>query len=149
MPQLDVNSFISQLFWLALIFTFLYIMLAKVIVPSVREILRERRRTIKKCMKSAEKARILSAQIKDECDSAISVAKDKALAHIAEANDMLKKEIEQGIARLNLEADKLIVEAEANIFRQKQLAYQELVSQTVAIADLILHKVTQGKVVLL
>lgn len=46
MPQFDVSSFSSQLFWLALVFAFLYFLVSKFIAPKAEAILTARNRCL-------------------------------------------------------------------------------------------------------
>lgn len=69
MPQFDISSFTSQLFWLGLIFSVLYFVVSKVIVPKAEQILSSRDKWIDDNLELAKKyneqARLLEMSNKD------------------------------------------------------------------------------------
>ena len=54
MPQFDVSSFSSQLFWLAIVFAILYFIVSKFIAPKAESILTARNRCIEEDINYAE-----------------------------------------------------------------------------------------------
>lgn len=54
MPQFDVSSFSSQLFWLAIVFAILYFIVSKFIAPKAESILTARNRCIEEDINHAE-----------------------------------------------------------------------------------------------
>jgi F-type H+-transporting ATPase subunit b len=54
MPQFDVSTFSSQLFWLVLVFGFLYIVVSKVIAPKAEAILMSRNRYLEDNITASE-----------------------------------------------------------------------------------------------
>lgn len=69
MPQFDISSFTSQLFWLGLIFSVLYFVVSKVIVPKAEQILSSRDKWIDDNLELAKKyneqARLVEMSNKD------------------------------------------------------------------------------------
>ena len=47
MPQLEISTFPSQIFWLVVSFLILYIIMAKVIVPRISSVIKNRENEIK------------------------------------------------------------------------------------------------------
>jgi len=60
MPQLDPTYWASQAFWLILVFTILYITLAKFYLPKIKKNLDERENKIKEDLDAASKLKDLS-----------------------------------------------------------------------------------------
>ena len=77
MPQLDVSTFLPQIFWLVVTFAALYLIMWKVAVPGVANVLEARQKRIGD---NLDKATV-------ELDKAIKAAHDKgaSLRVIAEA----------------------------------------------------------------
>src|SRR5262247_1421077 len=71
-PPFDSHTFASQLFWLALVFIALYLLMSRVALPRVGSILEARRRRIDEDLAEAQR-------FKDASDAAIA-AHEKALA---------------------------------------------------------------------
>ncbi len=85
MPQFDINSFASQLFWLCLVFSILYIIVSKYIAPKAENILSHRDKFIEDNIKSA----------KENKDKAESMQKDfvSQLEEINESASKMQKEM--------------------------------------------------------
>src|SRR5438067_5584760 len=71
-PPFESQHFASQLFWLALIFIILYVVMARVALPRVASILEDRRRRIDADLQEAQR-------LKRESDAAVA-AHEKALS---------------------------------------------------------------------
>jgi F-type H+-transporting ATPase subunit b len=55
MPQFEISTYSSQIFWFGLCFAVLYLTLSNVILPRIRDILKERKATIDGDTLAAEK----------------------------------------------------------------------------------------------
>lgn len=75
-PPFDSQTFASQLFWLALIFIALYLLMSRIALPRIGSILEERRRHIDADLEEAQRT-------KEQSDAAIA-AHEKALAEARE-----------------------------------------------------------------
>lgn len=88
MPQFDPTFFTPQLFWLAVLFVTLYVVMARHALPRVGEVLDERQRRIDESLDKA-------AQLKAEAEAAIA-AYEKALAESrAQAMDVMRQTADQ------------------------------------------------------
>ena len=110
MPQLDVATFPSQLFWLAVCFIALYVVMAKFGLPRVGAILAERRGRIEGDLAKA-------AQMKEEAEAVIA-AYQRALA---EARASAQATVRETVETMNAAAAE----------RQRALA-QTLAAETAA-----------------
>ena len=72
MPQFDVSSFSSQLFWLVIVFAFLYFLISKFIAPKAELILTQRNSFLEENIDHAQeyskKAKFIEALRKDKLD---------------------------------------------------------------------------------
>lgn len=144
MPQLDSSTFASQLFWLVVTFSVLFIILWKVAIPRVGDVIEARAQKIRADLERAEQ---LSAEI---TEAEASVAKSLADAR-AEAQDILRKQAEsiaadhaKKAAKLDSDLAKKIAEAETRIAaaRTEALTSVQDVAQEVAAASVA--KLTGG-----
>ncbi len=110
MPQLDVSTFPTQLFWLFVSFVVLYVLMAKLGLPRVGRIIAARRSRIDGDLEKA-------GQMKAEAEAVIA-AYERALA---EARTQAQQTLKETTERLNAEAAE----------RQRQLA-EKLVAETQA-----------------
>jgi F-type H+-transporting ATPase subunit b len=92
MPQLDFATYASQIFWLAVTFGLLYIIMAKAALPNIREVLQNRQTRISDDLKKAEKLKIEAEEAEADFTSVIASSKAKASALLAEARDKAEKE---------------------------------------------------------
>ena len=78
MPQLNPEFWISQIFWLTLIFGSLYVLLSKLILPKISDNLESRKSQITENIESAEKQRKESDQKLKDYEKLINDAKNEA-----------------------------------------------------------------------
>lgn len=110
MPQLNVADFIPQLFWLAVTFITLYVILAKVALPRVASVLDARAHTIGNDLQAAEALKKQADDAKAAYEAALAEARAASARLIAEAQDAAKARAD---ARLKDVSAKLAAEAEA------------------------------------
>ena len=127
MPQLDAGDWPTQLFWLAVTFIILLLLMWKVALPRVGGVIEERTQNGLRIEDDLARAEAL----KDEADEALSAyrkalddARSTAQAMIAETRKQLDAEAAERKAALKAQLDKRIAEAEARIraAREKAMA---------------------------
>lgn len=88
MPQFEPSTFASQLFWLAVTFTLLYVLVSRYAIPRLGEIMEQRQRTVEDDLDRAK-------QLKAETETSIR-AYEKALADArSKAQDLLRQAHEE------------------------------------------------------
>ena len=118
MPQLNPEFWVSQIFWLTLIFGSLYILLSKLVLPKISNNLEARKSQIAENVEWAEKQREESDQkIKDyekiiydtkiEAKNIFNQAREKILRDINNKKENLKKEIDEEIKKAEDEISNL------------------------------------------
>ena len=142
MPQLDVTTYPSLIFWLVLTFSFTYIVLKYYITPRMSEILNHRKEKIDNDLFEAKKARESAEENKSNQDKSISKAKQKAMEIVREAVEKTKEEL---LEAENLVKDKLskkLAVAEKNILVTKNESLKNVNKLSSEIAVLIADKVS-------
>jgi F-type H+-transporting ATPase subunit b len=142
MPQLDVTTFVPQLFWLAVTFVALLLLMALVALPRVRRALDARSLRLDDDLARA-------AEMKTEAE-AVVVAYQKTLAAArAEAQAAMKQTVERLAAAASERQRQLAVslaqdihEAERRIAAAKERALSDIRSLAVEIASLAAVKLT-------
>ena len=104
-PPFQKDTFASQLFWLALLFVLLYVLMSKVALPRVGSILQARRDRIAGDLVEAQR-------FKDESEAAMA-AYEKALADARSRAQMIATEIRDKLAA-EAETKRKMLEAELN-----------------------------------
>ena len=110
MPQLNPEFWISQIFWLTLIFGILYLVLSKLILPKISANLESRKSQILENIEAAEKQRENSetklkeyeeviAKNRLDAKTILSQAREKALKDINAKREVLDKQIDSEIVK--------------------------------------------------
>jgi F-type H+-transporting ATPase subunit b len=140
MPQLNPEFWISQIFWLTLVFGSLYILLAKFILPKISNNLETRKAQITENIEAAEKKREESdKKLKDyekiindakiEANNIFRQAREKILRDINSKKESLEKEIDIEIQKVEKEIldlkkkspekiNKIAIETSADLIKQ-------------------------------
>ncbi|MHB1103525.1 MAG: F0F1 ATP synthase subunit B [Devosia sp.] len=121
-PPFDPASFGGQLFWLALTFVFLYLVMSHVALPRIGGILETRRTRIEGDLKEAERLRLETDRALAAYETALAEARRNAHAIAEETRSSIKADI--GNKRESVEADLAarVAEAEARIQETKTAA---------------------------
>jgi len=125
MPQFDVSSFTSQLFWLAVVFACLYFLVSKFIAPKAEFILTARNRCLEDNINNAneysEQAKTLdisrraqleevNAGVEDMLQQAIGALESNFLEQNKSIHKVLDKKREQALAEINEYIDKFHID---------------------------------------
>ena len=115
MPQLDITTFSTQIFWLVITFGALFLIMWRVTVPRISDALEARQKRIDDNLaKAAEFKRDAEAAISAYEDSLAS-ARSTAHSAIVEANATITEETAARDAALNKTLKSMLDESEANI----------------------------------
>ncbi len=80
LPQLDVSTWPSQIFWLVVIFGVGYLMMAKIITPKIGNVLEDRRIRLDNDLGKAREATAEAAKIRAEYEADLEAARNDAAA---------------------------------------------------------------------
>lgn len=85
MPQLDPTSFSPQLFWLAIAFILLYLLMSRLVLPRVAKVLGQREERIQGNLEKAEKLKAEADEVLATYQKAIADARAEAHAALTKA----------------------------------------------------------------
>ena len=141
MPQLEVSTFVPQLFWLAITFILLFLLMWKVGLPRVGGLIEARRKRIDDDLARA-------AQLKDEAEAALAAyqqtlatARAQAQAAVKETTDRLAAEAAERQRQLGESLAQQVAAAERDIVAAKQRALAEMHEVAVEVARSVTEKV--------
>jgi F-type H+-transporting ATPase subunit b len=114
MPQLDTEFWISQIFWLAITFSILFVLLSKFILPKISANLEKRKSLILENISTAEKKREESEskikeyneiikKSKNEAKNLMNQAKKKLMKDINKKKETLEKDLTNEIQKVEIE----------------------------------------------
>ncbi len=135
MPQLDVSTFASQIFWLIIVFSTLYYLLSRKALPRVAEILEARQDRIAADLDEAQRLRVEAEAALKEYEAALAKAQAEAQTLLAQAQARLQAESAARQAELDAKLAEQMRSAEAEIAEAKQAALKELRAAAVGIAQ--------------
>ena len=144
MPQFDPAFFAPQLFWLAVTFITLYVLMAKVALPKIGAVLDERQRKIDDNLDKA-------AQLKAQAEAAVA-AYEKALAEsrshahsvIKEAGERLAKQAEERTRDLSAKLAEQIKVGEIRIAAAKDAALTNVREVALEVAGATIARLVGG-----
>jgi len=95
MPQLDVTTYTSQLFWLIICFSLLYLAIKYQTIPKLEQILQNRWNHIEGAQEEAKLLKVNAKSIETQCTMSVKKAKNLALETIENATKKSKSEIDK------------------------------------------------------
>ena len=126
MPQLNPEFWISQIFWLTLVFGTLYVLLSKFILPKISNNLETRKSQIVENIGAAEKQREESDQKIKDYKNIINEAKIEAKNIFNQAREKISKNINNKKESLKKEIDEEIKKAETEILDLKNKSPEKI-----------------------
>jgi F-type H+-transporting ATPase subunit b len=115
MPQLDVTFFVTQVFWLAISFLVLFVLMWKVALPRVGDILTQRQERIDDDLQKAEKLRNDAAEVLAAYERTVADGRARAQDILRETGERLAKESAERQAALAETLKRQTDEAEQRI----------------------------------
>tara|TARA_R110002072_G_scaffold4706_9_gene32898 strand:+ start:4133 stop:4699 length:567 start_codon:yes stop_codon:yes gene_type:complete len=121
LPQIkQVDTFVSQAFWLVVTFTTLYFIMARLVLPRVTEVMEERRHKIDDDLARATRLKTEASDVMADYEQALAEARGQASASLKLISDELdaaaaarQDSFMQELAEKNRQAEKRIAEATA------------------------------------
>ena len=122
MPQLVFADFAPQLVWLAITFTVLYLVLARVALPRIATTLEHRRDVIANDLDDAGSLKRQAEEALKSYEAALAAARGRAFAIATETRQKLTEEADRQKAALTASAAKRVTEADERIATAKSAA---------------------------
>ena len=133
MPQLDPKYWASQVFWLIVIFTALYLSISKLFVPKIKSGLDDRNDKIKNDLDEAKNLKEKSEQKQIEYEKIIEEAKKEVQKMIFESKNKLEADINLKNKAFDAEITKEIdaTQKEINTLNKESLNDILLISESI------------------
>jgi len=146
LPQLAVDTFASQLFWLAVTFGFLFWMLSTVAIPRIASVIEERRTRIAADLDSAQALKGEAEAIIKAYEQALADARAKARAEVEATRRQVASELEaQRLAAEEALAAK-VQAAESRIAAARDKAMLQVKAMAATAATDVVAKLTGEQV---
>ena len=106
MPQLNPEFFVSQLFWLAVFFTFLFVFLWRVSLPRIATVLEKRQNKIDKNLSSAKELKKQAMEIENKINDQINKVKLETDEKIKKTINTLQEDVSSQLSSLDKDLEK-------------------------------------------
>lgn len=151
LPQLDTSTYASQIFWLIITFTALFLILWRISLPRIGQVIEERRDRIARDLDRANELKAGSEAAIEAYETSLAEARGRALTIAQDTRDKLTAETDQKKADQEATLATKLSRAEAQIASTKEKALQsvkEVASDTAAaIVDQVLGEATNQSTV--
>jgi len=139
-PPFDTTHFPSQLFWLALLFGFLYLVLSRFILPRLGGVLEHRESTIANDLDEAARMNDQAVEAQNAVEVSIAQAQAKARETAGKARLKIDTAISTETAKVDADLDVKLSKAETRISKLRDDAMQNVESIAEGAASDILSK---------
>ena len=128
MPQIAQISeiFASQLFWLALTFGLIYLIIGRGMLPKIEGVVEARDRRIADDLAAAEAARARADEIERDYDAKTAESRAEAQKLVVAAREASAREAEAKLAAADAETGERIAAAEADVRAALQTAVSDI-----------------------
>ena len=145
MPQLDPKYWASQAFWLILVFTILYISIAKFYLPKIKSNLDNRENKIKDDLEDANKFKELYESKLREYEKILEDAKKEVVKIHIESKNALNNQIRIKKEKVEKEIEKEIINAQKEISELKKGSLSDIQKISENIASNIIENISGDK----
>ena len=142
MPQLNPEFFVSQLFWLVITFSFLFIFLWRVSLPRISTVLEKRQNKIDENLSSAKELKEHAMKIENEINDQINKAKLESDEKIRETINALQEDVSSKLSSLDKDLEKKVSNAENEILKIKDNQMKNINKEIANITKLTIGKIT-------
>ncbi|MBV9330600.1 MAG: F0F1 ATP synthase subunit B' [Alphaproteobacteria bacterium] len=139
-PPFRTETFPSQLFWLAITFSFLFVVLWRYSGPMIATTIAARRQRISDDISAAQTARSEADAALADYERAISGARARAQAASEEQRKRLATELDTARAQEEKEAQVKLADAEHQIALSREAARAQLLAASEEAASAIVHR---------
>jgi F-type H+-transporting ATPase subunit b len=146
MPQLNPDYWVSQIFWVILVFTILYVILWKIILPKINENLENRRSQILTDLDDAQKFKDQSEENISEYNKIFNQAKQDAKKILDETRKKINLDIENKNNQFNQEIEKEIENAKKEIKTLKLSSIKDINKISIETSSEVVRKMVGTEV---
>ena len=143
MPQLNPEFFVSQLFWLAVFFSILFIFLWRVSLPRIAVVLEKRQNKIDEDISSAKELQEQAQEIEKNINKKISKAKQETEDEIKNVITSLQNNTISQLSSLDEDLEKKILKSEGEIIKKRNDEMKNINEQILNITKITLSKIAK------
>jgi len=142
MPQLNPEFFISQLFWLAVFFSFLLIFLWRVSLPRIATVLEKRQNKINDNLSTAKELHEEAQEIEKNINLQIKNAKNETDEQIKITIKSLEEDVSFKLSSLDKELEEKITNSEKQIIKNRDEQMKNIDNEILNITKITVSKIS-------
>ena len=146
MPQLNPEFWAAQIFWLILIFSILYLIIWKILLPKITYSIENRKSRIVNDLDEAQKLKENAEKKLNEYNKIIEVTKKEAKRIIESSKKELENDINNKKQKFNEEIEKELKTIEKEIKSLKKTSISNINKIAVEISSEIVNQIVETKV---
>ena len=146
LPQLDISTWPSQLFWLVVTFLIGYILISSLVVPSVSSVLENRLTKISNDLETAKKAQDNAKKVYSSYEASLSEARSQGAVAASKALEEAKAETASRDAAANKKLVASAKKAEERLSEMREEALSSLEDLATETSQKIIAELTPVKV---
>ena len=145
LPQLDISTFPSQIFWLLVMGLTLYVLMAKFALPKIEQIMHARNEFVRDNLHRAAELRHKAENVKMDYDRTLHQAENNAKDFLANTVKDLRDKHDATLQNALSAITSRTAEVEARLQREKDTVMQTLDHHAARLADEIMLNVFETK----
>jgi F-type H+-transporting ATPase subunit b len=142
LPQLDVTTFPSQLFWLAITFCVLYVLISRSALPKIHDILDKRRGRIERDLMRAEQFSRDASKAQHAYEEMHRRAKDSATTKLQEATGAVRSKQDSELSSADAKVVLMLQKAEAETQKRQATLQAEMLPFAESLAARVVEELT-------
>ena len=145
MPQLEITTYPSQIFWLVVSFLLLYLIMSRIIIPRISSVIKSRETEIKNNIHISEQMYKDTEIINDEYEETKKNIENEARQIINHLKETTNKKITKSTELLKKRLEQKLEKNEQEIINKKKKALKEINKISLNLSEEILKKLSNKK----
>ena len=142
MPQLNPEFFISQLFWLAVFFSILFIILWRISLPRISLVLEKRQNKIDENLSLAKELQEQAQSVEQKINDQISKAKIESNEKIKKTISSLQDDLSSKLLLLDKELEQKMLNSEEEIIKNRDEQMKNIKTEVASITKITVAKIS-------
>ena len=145
MPQLEITTYPSQIFWLVVSFLILYLIMSRIIIPRISSVIKSRESEIKNNIHIAEQMYKDTEIINNEYEETKKNIENEARGIINHLKETTSKKINNSTELLKKRLEQKLEKNEQEIINNKKKVLKEINKISLNLSEEILKKLSNKK----
>jgi len=142
LPQLNIATYPSQIFWLLVMFTVLYVAFSKSVLPAIGAVVHGRENLIKGNLDEAQRLKEQAENIQIAYEKNLDAAKAQAVQAVQDVEAASKKKATDQVDAFRRKSEGEIKSAETRVLAVKDKAMGEMTHVAAEVASIAAEKIT-------